>query len=183
MSDTLENLNYDFNYNLFIAKTLISNLAKHEDKTRATRWMKKLSTCNRTANEIRLRNDFMYYLIVNIQQGELQPPFNENPPQKPLPSIAHLLVSRRERVWPFANEISARGSRSGCRRRGWYFWKGWKRRRREETADLRKLPRRGGILGGPTHPQVRRVLLLGCRRQKTRTRGINPFTTTQFIYQ
>jgi hypothetical protein len=40
----------------------------------------------------------MYYLIVNIQQGELQAPFNENPPQKPLPSIAHLLVSRRERV-------------------------------------------------------------------------------------
>ncbi|XP_068913606.1 uncharacterized protein [Tenebrio molitor] len=96
MSDTLENLNYDFNYNLFIAKTLLSNLAKHEDKTRATRWMKKLSTCNRTANEIRLRNDFMYYLIVNIQQGELQPPFNENPPQKPLPSIAHLLPGGAE---------------------------------------------------------------------------------------
>ncbi|EFA08209.1 uncharacterized protein LOC103313929 [Tribolium castaneum] len=96
MSDKVEDLNYDFNYNLFIAKTLLNNLAKHEDKTRATRWMKKLSTCNRTLNEIKLRNDFMYYLIVNIQNGELQPPFNENPPQKPLPSIAHLLPGGAE---------------------------------------------------------------------------------------
>ncbi|RZC41248.1 uncharacterized protein BDFB_006841 [Asbolus verrucosus] len=91
MSETVEDLNYDFNYNLFIAKTLLSNLTKQEDKTKATRWMKKLSSCNRTVNEIKLRNDFMYYLIVNIQHGELQSPFNENPPQKPLPSIAHLL--------------------------------------------------------------------------------------------
>ena len=97
MSDTLEDLNYDFNYNLFIAKTLLNNLSRHEDKTRATRWMKKLSGCNRTVNEIRLRNDFMYYLIVNIQNGELQPPFNESPPHKPLPAIAHRLVSDNPR--------------------------------------------------------------------------------------
>lgn len=109
MSDTVEDLNYDFNYNLFIAKTLLNNLSKHEDKSRATRWMKKLSTCNRTINEIRLRNDFMYYLIVNIQSGELQPPFNENPPQKPLPSIAHLLVIPPTFVRLFANFFAAWG--------------------------------------------------------------------------
>lgn len=89
----VEDLNYDFNYNLFIAKTLVGNLQKQEDKNRSIRWMKKLSTCNRTINEMSLRNDFMYYLIVNMQNGELQPPFNENPPQKPLPSIAHFLVT------------------------------------------------------------------------------------------
>lgn len=93
MSQTVDDLNYDFNYNLFIAKTLVSNLQKQEDKNRSLRWMKKLSTCNRTINEMNLRNDFMYYLIVNMQNGELQPPFNENPPQKPLPSIAHFLVN------------------------------------------------------------------------------------------
>lgn len=92
MAEAVEDLNYDFNYNLFIAKTLLNNLTKQEDKIRATRWMKKLSTCNHSVNEIKLRNDFMYYLIVNVQNGELQFPFNENPPTKPLPSIAHLLV-------------------------------------------------------------------------------------------
>lgn len=35
----------------------------------------------------------MYYLVINIQAGELQPPFTDNPPQAPLPTIAHLLVS------------------------------------------------------------------------------------------
>lgn len=92
MLQAVEDFNYDFNYNLFIGKTLVANLQKQEDKNKALRWMKKLSNCNRTVNEIKLRNDFMYYLIVNMQKGELQPPFNENPPQKPLPSIAHFLV-------------------------------------------------------------------------------------------
>lgn len=54
--------------------------------------MKKLTTCNRSLEEMKLRNDFMYYLVVNIQQGELHPPFTENPPASPLPNIAHLLV-------------------------------------------------------------------------------------------
>ncbi|KAL1488655.1 hypothetical protein ABEB36_014455 [Hypothenemus hampei] len=53
--------------------------------------MKKLATCNRSIEEMKLRNDFMYYLVVNIQQGELLPPFTEPPPQSPLPDITHLL--------------------------------------------------------------------------------------------
>ncbi|XP_076256799.1 uncharacterized protein LOC143194095 isoform X2 [Rhynchophorus ferrugineus] len=61
------------------------------DKHKAIRWMKKLATCNKSIEEMKLRNDFMYYLVVNIQQGELQPPFTEPPPTSPLPDIAHLL--------------------------------------------------------------------------------------------
>lgn len=57
--------------------------------------MKKLTTCNRTMEEMKLRNDFMYYLVINVQQGELQPPFTDNPPTSPLPHIANLLVSAR----------------------------------------------------------------------------------------
>lgn len=60
--------------------------------------MKKLATCNRSLEERKLRNDFMYYLVVNIQQGELQPPFTEPPPTSPLPDIAHLLVRLTERL-------------------------------------------------------------------------------------
>lgn len=62
------------------------------DRQKAVRWMKKLATCNRSIEEMKLRNDFMYYLVVNIQAGELQPPFTEPPPASPLPDIAHLLV-------------------------------------------------------------------------------------------
>ncbi|XP_060521513.1 uncharacterized protein LOC132699066 [Cylas formicarius] len=91
MSETPEDLNYDCNYNMFLAKTMMPNLTKTDEKQKAVRWMKKLATCNRSIAEMKLRNDFMYYLVVNVQQGELQPPFTELPPAGPLPEIAHLL--------------------------------------------------------------------------------------------
>lgn len=51
-----------------------------------------MTTCTRSIEEMKLRNDFMYYLVLNVQNGELRPPFNENPPPGALPAIAHLLV-------------------------------------------------------------------------------------------
>lgn len=62
------------------------------DRQKVIRWMRKLSTCNRTINEMKLRNDFMYYLVLNVQNAELRPPFTDYPPTGPLPSLAHLLV-------------------------------------------------------------------------------------------
>lgn len=55
--------------------------------------MRKLATCNKSIDEMRLRNDFMYYLVLNVQNCELRAPFNENPPSGPLPDLAQLLVS------------------------------------------------------------------------------------------
>ncbi|CAH1108240.1 unnamed protein product [Psylliodes chrysocephalus] len=91
MGEAAENLNYDCNYNMFLAKIMLSNLPTNEDRQKAVKWMKKLTNCNRSIEEMKLRNDFMYYLVVNIQQGQLQAPFTENPPPSALPSIAHLL--------------------------------------------------------------------------------------------
>lgn len=42
---------------------------------------------------MKLRNDFMHFLVLNVQHGELQPPFTDNPPTSALPDIADLLVS------------------------------------------------------------------------------------------
>lgn len=137
MGEVVEDLNYDFNYNMFLTKTMLTLLTslsgklkeiprcilcrtKHDntrsnnsryfhvfskilkciwlwifllDRTRAVRWMRKLTTCNRSIEEMKLRNDFMYYLVLNVQNGELRPPFTDNPPPGALPAIAHLLVS------------------------------------------------------------------------------------------
>ncbi|XP_066259694.1 uncharacterized protein [Euwallacea similis] len=91
MNEMAEDLNYDCNYNMFLAKIMLPSLNNTDDRQKAVRWMKKLATCNRSIKEMKLRNDFMYYLVVNIQQGELQPPFTEPPPASPLPDIVHLL--------------------------------------------------------------------------------------------
>lgn len=54
--------------------------------------MRKLSTCNKSIDEMKLRNDFLYYLVLNAQEGELKAPFNEAPPAAPLLDLANLLV-------------------------------------------------------------------------------------------
>lgn len=54
--------------------------------------MRKLASCNRTVEEMKMRNDFMYYLVLNVDAGELKKPFTDDPPSE-LVSLAHLLVS------------------------------------------------------------------------------------------
>lgn len=56
--------------------------------------MRKLSTCNKSVDEMKLRNDFIYYLVLNAQEGELKAPFNEAPPTGPLLECAKMLVRR-----------------------------------------------------------------------------------------
>ncbi|XP_067005638.2 uncharacterized protein [Anabrus simplex] len=80
MSDLAADLNYDCNYNMFLTKTMLNNLKSRTDRTCVMKWLNKLSNCNRSIDEMRLRNDFMYYLVLNVQNGELRPPFNSNPP-------------------------------------------------------------------------------------------------------
>lgn len=58
------------------------------DFCRVREWIKKLGKSHKTLNELRLRNDFIYYLARNVENGILEPPFNEDPPQKSLKMIS-----------------------------------------------------------------------------------------------
>lgn len=42
---------------------------------------------------MKLRNDFMFNLVMAVQDGELRPPFNQNPPSVPLMNLKYLLAS------------------------------------------------------------------------------------------
>lgn len=55
--------------------------------------MRKLSTSNNSVPEMKLRNDFMYYLVMNIQNNTLKSPFIDDPPNGTLLEIGHLLVN------------------------------------------------------------------------------------------
>ncbi|RZF40984.1 hypothetical protein LSTR_LSTR006287 [Laodelphax striatellus] len=96
MSESVEDLDYDCIYNMFLTKIILKNLASIPDRQRVLRWTRKLTTCNRTLEERKLRNDFMYYLTLNVQSGELRPPFTEDPPAGPLPAMAQLLPGGAE---------------------------------------------------------------------------------------
>ncbi|KAI4479494.1 hypothetical protein M0804_010891 [Polistes exclamans] len=81
MDDDIASLNYDCNYNLYLAKRLVIDMKKFRDRQNAVKWLRFLM--NNTSNdivEIRLRNDFMHYLVLNLQEGQLKSPFDKPPP-------------------------------------------------------------------------------------------------------
>ncbi|KAK3908201.1 Centrosomal protein of 112 kDa [Frankliniella fusca] len=89
--ETEQTLNYDFNFNMVLGKTLISKLSLPQERLLATEWLHKLSTCGTALEELQLRNMFAYFLVLSLQEGQLRPPFDAEPPAAPLPSLQHLL--------------------------------------------------------------------------------------------
>ncbi|XP_034248321.1 uncharacterized protein LOC117649546 [Thrips palmi] len=91
--ETEQTLNYDFNYNLVLCKSLMNKLSLPQERQLATDWLLKLSTCGTTMDEMRLRNMFAYLLLLSLQDGQLRPPFDSAAPAAPLPALEHLLPS------------------------------------------------------------------------------------------
>ncbi|XP_047002803.1 uncharacterized protein LOC124620177 [Schistocerca americana] len=91
MRELVEDLNYDFNYNMFILKNALRSLPKHDSRPLALQWLHKLSSCNKTLEDLKLRNEFMYHMVNGLRAGELCPPFDSPPPDVPLTCMAHML--------------------------------------------------------------------------------------------
>ncbi|XP_012262264.1 uncharacterized protein LOC105689668 [Athalia rosae] len=88
-------LNYDCNYNLFLAKRLIADMRHMRDRQRVIKWLRYLMSSNKSIQEMQLRNDFMYYLVLHLQEGTLRPPFDAEPPAVgSLVDIAGLIPGR-----------------------------------------------------------------------------------------
>ncbi|KAJ9592652.1 hypothetical protein L9F63_015682, partial [Diploptera punctata] len=110
MCDLAEDLNYDCNYNMFLIRTMMSSLP-YADRTKVVSWMRKLASCNHSIDEMRTRNDFMYYLALNVQKGELKAPFTENPPHGPLPNMSQYLAGNENiSAGPGAGGVQSKGT-------------------------------------------------------------------------
>lgn len=66
---------------------------KISDRNKIVLWIKKLRQCNASHEEMLLRNEFMYYLLTCVKNGELRPPFTEVPPTEAITKLRHLLVN------------------------------------------------------------------------------------------
>ncbi|XP_049835261.1 uncharacterized protein LOC126278990 [Schistocerca gregaria] len=91
MRELVEDLNYDFNYNMFILKNALRSVESLADRKLALQWLHKLSSCNKTLEDLKLRNEFMYHMVSGLRAGELCPPFDSPPPDVPLTCMAHML--------------------------------------------------------------------------------------------
>lgn len=92
MDELLKELNYDFNYLLHEVRTSSRHL-KLESRRTVEAWIQKLSTTNQSMEEVRLRNDFLFYLARSCEEGTLLPPFDQRPPTGYVLNSSHLMVT------------------------------------------------------------------------------------------
>ncbi|XP_058825111.1 uncharacterized protein LOC131685426 [Topomyia yanbarensis] len=90
MDELLEELNYDFNYLLHEVRTAMRQLDQSQRRT-VEAWLHKLANTNQSLEEVRLRNDFLFYLSRNCNDGNLLPPFDQKPPSGYVLDATHLL--------------------------------------------------------------------------------------------
>lgn len=63
-----------------------------EEKHCVNRWVHKLLVSNKTVAEMKIRNDFMFQLVITVEEGTIKPPFNQYPPSFLLNNLAYLLT-------------------------------------------------------------------------------------------
>lgn len=74
-------LDNEFYKQVYIFGRTIENLKSYEEDL-AFDWLNKLIIVTDNVEEVRLRNDFMHYLVKSCINGQLDPPFDEKPPSK-----------------------------------------------------------------------------------------------------
>lgn len=62
------------------------------ERKRVNDWITKIMKSNKTLSDLKLRNDFMSYLSMNVHSGELKAPFDQDPVRGPLKLVAKDLV-------------------------------------------------------------------------------------------
>ncbi|XP_055614662.1 uncharacterized protein LOC129760988 [Uranotaenia lowii] len=90
LDELLQELNYDFNYFLHQIRTHSRRLDQGQRRL-VEAWIDKLAHTNQTLEEVRLRNDFLFYLSSNCEQGTLQAPFDQRPPPGYVLNATHLI--------------------------------------------------------------------------------------------
>ncbi|XP_065087229.1 uncharacterized protein LOC135708962 [Ochlerotatus camptorhynchus] len=92
MDELLCELSYDFNFLSHEIRMAMRRLDLQQRRT-VEAWLHKLSTTNQSLEEVRLRNDFLFYLSRNCEEGTLLPPFDQKPPPGYVLNATHLMPS------------------------------------------------------------------------------------------
>lgn len=63
-----------------------------EKRLTAVSWLNKLKVAGRDLEEARIRNDFLFYLMTSLENGVLEQPFDQTPPNVAFLELKILLV-------------------------------------------------------------------------------------------
>ncbi|KAK9758801.1 protein of unknown function (DUF4485) [Popillia japonica] len=79
MASPSKALNENFAYNSMLARALVQLIPAHDRET-VRIWFNKLHVMDRSAEDMKRRNEYMWFLLLMLQNKRLQPPFNKSPP-------------------------------------------------------------------------------------------------------
>ncbi|KAI4457433.1 hypothetical protein MML48_7g00003693 [Holotrichia oblita] len=90
MASPSKALNENFAYNSMLARALVQLIpAQERDTVRV--WFNKLHVMDRSAEDMKRRNEYMWFLLLMLQNKRLQPPFNKGPPGGELRPLNEIL--------------------------------------------------------------------------------------------
>ncbi|KAJ8919143.1 hypothetical protein NQ315_012128 [Exocentrus adspersus] len=84
MSNPMKALNEHFCYNTRLAKALQQLLHPNERKMIQT-WFDKLMEMDKTTEEMVIRSDYMWFILLMLQSKKIREPFNKLPPAQLVP--------------------------------------------------------------------------------------------------
>ncbi|GJQ69490.1 hypothetical protein Trydic_g6595 [Trypoxylus dichotomus] len=91
MASPSKALNENFAYNSMLARALIQLIPAHEREVVRV-WLNKLHVMDRHAAEMKIRNEYMWFLLLMLQNKRLQPPFSRIPPGGELRPLNEVLA-------------------------------------------------------------------------------------------
>ncbi|KAL1490769.1 hypothetical protein ABEB36_013413 [Hypothenemus hampei] len=112
MANAVIALNDHFHYNCKIATTLQQFLPPNERKM-IQLWFDKLEHMNKTLEEIIIRSDYMWFILLMLQNRKIKDPFTQLPPHQVLPLKKFIPIQVYEEVL-IANEPNMIYAEKNC---------------------------------------------------------------------
>ncbi|KAF5295132.1 hypothetical protein FQA39_LY13283 [Lamprigera yunnana] len=89
MANPVQALNENFFYNSMLARALVP-LLPALNRTAIRMWLDKLHEMDNTPEEMTIRNDYMWFLLLMLQSKKVTDPFNNAPPHELSPLATKL---------------------------------------------------------------------------------------------
>ncbi|XP_065169823.1 uncharacterized protein [Atheta coriaria] len=90
MANPLLSLNENFSYNSMLARALLQLMPK-KDKQAIQSWLYVLHEMNGTVDEMTIRNEYMWFLLIQLQNKRITEPFNHPPYSQSLLPLREIL--------------------------------------------------------------------------------------------
>lgn len=91
MTNPVQSLNENFVYNSLIARALVP-LMPASNRSSLRLWILKLHEIDGETEILKIRNEYMWFLLLVLQTKRITPPFTTDPPKGELQELRDILV-------------------------------------------------------------------------------------------